>query len=97
MASETANIQRVFVDNCSTGGTVVPILLDESTISESLDLQHTDVVHTTKDVSAQIVTKANTGANTTVKRIQTKNSKGRSFIELQDVMRHILKVTSRQV
>ena len=93
MASETANIQRVFVDNCSTGGTVVPILLDESTISESLDLQHTDVVHTTKDVSAQIVTKA----NTTVKRIQTKNSKGRSFIELQDVMRHILKVTSRQV
>ena len=46
-----------------------------------------------KEVSNQTLTKV----NTTVKRIQTKHGRGRNFIELQDIMRHILKVPSRRV
>ena len=86
------------IDDLSASNAVAHILSENvnSQVRESVcvskQLIATDsALHQTEqDVTCTKVT-------TTVKRIQTKNGTGRDFIELQDIMRHILKVPSRYV
>ena len=84
-------------DDLSASNATVPIFngnanseVVQSDFSSSKNSVTTDCVshQTAQDVTFAKVT-------TTVKRIQTKNGAGRNFIELQDMMRHILKVPSR--
>ena len=99
MASEIANDQHISTDNSSVHSAETPVT-DDNASSEAAhtadntfqQIEHTDITTTREEP-----TYAFTQVTTTVKRIQTKNVKGRSFLELQDIMRHILKVPSRRV